>query len=110
MTFEKKEEKEKSYIFQKSNVIRRDSLLNKISQSPVKIKNQYGIPFSREEEKKLWEEIFPRNRFGDYIYKEEVLRRLKELKKEMMRSKTYAEKNRLDKLIKYIQEETGLEI
>jgi len=110
MVFEKESEEKKNSIFQNKNVINRDSLIRKISESPVKIKNQYGIPFSREEEKKLWEEIFPRSRFGDYIYKEEVLKRLKELKKEMMRAKTYAEKNRLDKLIKYIQEEIGLEI
>lgn len=94
--------------FDKKKDWHRSDFIREISKTPVRPKTLYGTSFSIPQEKKLWGEIFPQKRFGSYISEQEVRKRLRELRREEVFAKTYAEKKRLSKLRDYLEKETGL--
>lgn len=54
------------------------------------------------------DKVFPKERFGNYISEEDFKKRLKELKIEEQKAKSYNNKKWLKNLRAYLEEETGL--
>lgn len=83
-------------------------MLRRISQSPHRYKTPGGRTLSVYEERKQLEQAFPSKRFGSRISESEVKKRLRELRTEEYRAKTWDEKERLGRLRDYLEKETGL--
>jgi hypothetical protein len=95
-------------LFEEKKDWKRSEFLRKASQNHYRYKEPSGRTVSVYEEKKILEEAFPQERFGSYLSENEAKKRLRELRSEEYRAKTWDEKKRLAKLREYLEKETGL--
>ena len=68
-----------------------------------------GKMYSFYERKKMLEKTFSPGRFSTYISEGEAKTRLRELRSEEYRAKTYVEKTKLAGMRKYLEKQTGLQ-
>ncbi len=88
-------------LFQDKKELSRNEFLRETARDPFKPKNYH-------KRRKLLDEAFPYNRFGNYISETEVKTRLRELRREEYQAKTYDEKTRISRLRRHLESETGL--
>jgi len=88
-------------LFEEKKDWTRTDFLRKTSKAPLKTHSSY-------ERKKMLNETFPSRRFSTYISEGETKTRLRELRREEYRAKTYTEKSKLGGMRKYLEKQTGL--
>jgi len=88
-------------LFEEKKDWTRADFLRKTSKAPLKTYSSY-------ERKKMLNEALPSRRFSTYISEGETKTRLRELRREEYRAKTYAEKSKLGGMRKYLEKQTGL--
>ncbi len=92
-------------LFEEKKDWTRTEFQKKVAQAPYKCG---GKIYSSWERKKMINETFPSRRFSTYVSKGETKTRLRELRNEEYRAKTYAEKSKLAGMRKYLEGQTGL--
>lgn len=95
-------------LFEEKKEWSRQDIKKRIEKDKPYISGPGGEIYSREERKKLWDTLFPENRFQSRISLEEAKIRLRELKKQEYETKNYQEKIKLSRLREFLENETGL--
>lgn len=99
--------KSKTLFEEKSNWSR-EELKRRIEKSKSYISGAGGEIHSHYERKKMLDELFPERRFSSHISQDEAKTRLRELRRDEYKAKTYGEKTKLSRLRHYLEGETGL--
>ena len=95
-------------LFEEKKNWSRDELKRRIEKSDPFIPGAGNEIYSHHERKKMLEEVFPHGRFSGYISETEAKQRLRELRKEEYKARTYGDKTKLNRLRQYLEGETGL--
>ncbi len=96
-------------LFDIKREIPRRELREKLKRSPARAPGTPGKIYSWRERVKMEKELFPHERFKSHISKQEVIERLRGLRKEKHYSPTRAEKIRIDRKIRYLKNLAGIE-
>jgi len=92
-------------LFEEKKDWKRQEFLNQAAKNPF---SSGGKMYSFYERKKMLEKTFSPGRFSTYISEGEAKTRLRELRSEEYRAKTYVEKSKLAGMRKYLEGQTGL--
>jgi hypothetical protein len=95
-------------LFEERKEWSRVELKRRLGKAPPYIPGTGGKIYSRQERRGLIEKVFPYQRFKSYISEMEAKRRLRELRREEYQAKTGAEKLKISRLRRYLEEHTGL--
>ncbi len=95
-------------FFGKQKYIDRREFRKKLEDASPKIPGS-GKEFNREERINLEKEIFGK-KYGEFITKEEFKRKLLEMRYKKFRAKSFAEKKKLDRRIRYLEKLSGIDV
>jgi hypothetical protein len=98
----------KEGFFDEKKEWERKKLSRKLEKSSPVIPGTGGQTYRREELKKMVNELFPKDKFGNYISEKEVKQRLREMRKEIHKAGKEAEKKEVRRKKDFWKERTGI--